>query len=294
MPEERCVFTVFHFRVRQSRLAAGTPVDDPIASVDQSLFVEIDKYFPHRTRTILVHRERKARPVARNAHLFHLFHNASAVFFFPCPGAFEESFAADILFRQPLFLHLLDDLDFRRDGRMITPRQIQRRIPLHTLETDQCVDDRVVQSMSQMQLSRNIGGRNHDRERNFGRIYFRTEIVLLHPFGIQPVLEIFRIVRLLHFHKQPSPFCRLTPRQKKFLSRHPRLFPILVYVNHYNKSCDDCQSILVFPKKIRRIPFPFFFVLLLFLQAAIVNIFFLKKSRANTRKFYVFLRQNNV
>ena len=124
MPEERRVFTVFHFRIRQSRLAAGTPVDDPIAAIDQSLFIEIDKYFPHRTRTILIHRERKARPVAGNTHLFHLFHDASAVFFFPCPGTLEKFFTADILFRQAFFLHLLDDLDLRRNGRMVTTGQI--------------------------------------------------------------------------------------------------------------------------------------------------------------------------
>ena len=202
MPEERRVFAVFHFRVRKCGFTARAPVDDAVSPVNEPFFVEVHEHFAHRFGTALVHRESEARPIRRNAHLFELFDDAPAVFFLPVPGAAQKLFPADVLLGQAPFYHLVGDLDLRSGGSVDATRKVQRGIPLHPLEADEGVDDGIVERVPEMELPRYVGGRNDDRKRDLGRVCFRTEVVFIHPFLIKPVLEIFGIVSLLHFHNR--------------------------------------------------------------------------------------------
>ena len=46
--EVAVVGVVLHLQIGQGRLAAGAPVDDVVALVDQALLIEPDEDFPHR------------------------------------------------------------------------------------------------------------------------------------------------------------------------------------------------------------------------------------------------------
>src|SRR5207244_7017281 len=73
---ERPVFDVDHvgvallsldLQVGKRRLAAGTPVDDVVAAIDQPLLPEPNEHLADRRRESRVHREPPARPVAGGA-----------------------------------------------------------------------------------------------------------------------------------------------------------------------------------------------------------------------------------
>ena len=118
--------------------------------------------------------------------------------------AAEEFFPAYVLFCESLFFHLLDDLHLRSDGSVVAAGQIQSGIALHSFEADQRVDDRIVERVPEVELTRDIGGRNDDGKRDLGRLHFRAEIIFIRPLLIKPVFKIFRIVSLLHFHNVHS------------------------------------------------------------------------------------------
>ena len=149
-----------------------------------------------------------------------LLDDAAAVFLLPLPGAAQEAFAPDILFGEAFLLHLLDDLDLRRDGRVVAAGEIEGGIPLHTLEADEGVDDGVVQRMAQVQLPRDVGGRDDDGEGDLVLVRLGAEIARVHPVLVQPLLEIFGIVCLLHFHIPPFPARPLPARTGLFAPKN--------------------------------------------------------------------------
>ena len=220
VPEEGRVLAVLHFRVGEGGLAAGAPVDDAVAAIDQALVIEVDEHFAHGAGAVFVHREGEAGPVRRDAHLLELLDDAAAVFLLPLPGAAQEAFAPDLLFGEAFLLHLLDDLDLRRDGRVVAAGEIEGGIPLHTLEADEGVDDGVVQRMAQVQLPRDVGGRDDDGEGDLVLVRLGAEIARVHPVLVQPLLEIFGIVCLLHFHIPPFPARPLPARTGLFAPKN--------------------------------------------------------------------------
>ncbi len=48
MPETAVLFLILNFGIRNGGSAAGTPVDDSLAPVDEPLFIEADKHFQNR------------------------------------------------------------------------------------------------------------------------------------------------------------------------------------------------------------------------------------------------------
>ena len=200
VPEEGGVFAVLHFCVRKGGLAAGAPVDDAIPAVDEPLVIEVDEHLAHGARAVFVHGEGEAGPICRDAHLFELLDDAAAVLLLPLPGAAQELFAADVFFGQALLFHLLDDLDLRRDGGVVAAGEVEGGVPLHALEADEDVDDGVVERVPEVQLARDVGGRDDDGKRHLVRVCLRAEVALVHPLFIEPLFKALRIVRLLHFH----------------------------------------------------------------------------------------------
>ena len=203
--EHRILFFEFHFCVRDRRFAVRTPADDAFATVDQALFIQTDKHFAYRFGTTFIHRETFAFPVARRTDFTQLAGDAVAVGFFPRPSAFQEFFTADPLFSQALFCHCFDDLGFGRDGSMVSTRHPQRLVSLHTAPTNENILQRIIECVTHMQLSRNIGRRHHDGIRLFVRVNRRMETIVFLPIGINAIFHFARFVHLgqlslvLHF-----------------------------------------------------------------------------------------------
>ncbi len=87
---------VLDFEIRNRRSAARAPVDDVLAAIDQSFFVQADEDFAHRVRKILVHREIFAVPIHRGAEPLHLLENRAAVMPLPFPDALNERLAPHV------------------------------------------------------------------------------------------------------------------------------------------------------------------------------------------------------
>src|SRR6266852_7739726 len=101
-------FFVQDFQIAENREANGTPVQQAVVAIDQSLFVQTHEYFAHHARQLRRKGEFFARPVARLTNLLHLPLNRSAAFFFPLPAAFDELFAAQVAIVDALFAELAD------------------------------------------------------------------------------------------------------------------------------------------------------------------------------------------
>ena len=70
------------------------------------------------------------------------------------------------------------------DTGMIRPRHPQRHVTLHTVHPNLDILECVVESMSQVQSTGNIGRWDNDRERFFGLVDVRVEAAVLKPLVI--------------------------------------------------------------------------------------------------------------
>ena len=78
---------------------------------------------------------------------------------------------------------------------MICTRQPQSAIALHAAPTDQNILQRLVESMTHMQLTGNVRRRDHDRVRLFLRIRLGVKIISLCPEFVDSVLHLAGLVR---------------------------------------------------------------------------------------------------
>ena len=83
-----------HPKASQSGLVDWAPVDDAIATVDETSLVEFDENLAHGSTQALIEGETRPSPVARGAELLELAQNHVAVFFAPFPNLFDELFSA--------------------------------------------------------------------------------------------------------------------------------------------------------------------------------------------------------
>ena len=112
------------------------PVDKAFGFVNQTVAVQLDKFFRHGFAQALVHGETFALPVQRRTQTAQLTDDLSAGFRFPFPHFFNEFFTSEIVAGNPLFAqHTLDD-HLRRNAGVIRPRLPQNVFALHTLVTD--------------------------------------------------------------------------------------------------------------------------------------------------------------
>ena len=88
---------------------------------------------------------------------------------------------------------------------MVSSRNPQCCITLHSLVTDQNILKSIVQCMSHVQLTGNIWRRHHNSKRFFASVHFCVKIFSSHPFGIGPILNAGRIISLCKFFHNLSP-----------------------------------------------------------------------------------------
>ncbi len=86
---------VFDLDVGQCRQAARAPVDEPLASIDQTFFVEAHEDLEHRFGQALVHRKAETVPVAGFTQLLLLIDDGVARGGLPLPHPFDEAFTPE-------------------------------------------------------------------------------------------------------------------------------------------------------------------------------------------------------
>ena len=163
------VVVVVDLDVRQRRLAARAPVDDPLGAVDQALVEEVLEHRLDGLGEVLVHGEPLARPVDAVAEALHLAEDLAAVLGLPLPDALDELLAAQVVARKALAGQLALDDVLRRDARVVHARQPQHLVALHAPAAAHRVHQGVVERVAHVQRTGDVRRRQYDRERRLRR-----------------------------------------------------------------------------------------------------------------------------
>ena len=199
VPEVAVLFGVFDLRVRDRGAAVRAPVDHAVAAIDQAFVVVVDKDLFDSVGAALVHGEALALPVAGDAELPELAGDPAAVLFLPSPCALEEFLTTEVFFGDAFLTHRLDDLRLGGDGGVVGTGQPQRLIALHPAPAGEDVLQGVVQRVTDVQLTRDVGRRHDDAIGLFIRVDRGVEVVVLQPVAIYPFLDLRRVVGLVEF-----------------------------------------------------------------------------------------------
>ena len=153
-----------HLEVREGRVAAGTPVDDVVAPVDQPVFVEPDEDLAHGPGEALVHGEALALPVAGAAQPLELVQDDAAVLLLPLPDPLDEFLAAQVVAGHPFLGEFLLDDVLRGDPGVVRPGHPEGVVALHAVVADQDVLQGIVERVPHVQHARHVGRRDDDAE----------------------------------------------------------------------------------------------------------------------------------
>jgi hypothetical protein len=142
---------VLDLDVGQGGEAAGAPVDDPPAPVEQVLLVEGDEHLPDGPGQALVHGEALPRPVDRVAQALHLAEDAPARLRLPGPDPLHERVAAQVEAGPALLGQLALDHVLGGDAGVVHARQPQHLEPAHAVQAGQPVLIRVIESVADVE-----------------------------------------------------------------------------------------------------------------------------------------------
>ena len=204
VPEEAVLLDIFDLRIGKGSRAVRAPVDDTLAAVDISLFVQAAERLTHGLGALLVHGEALALPVAGRAERFKLLHNAVAVMLLPVPNALQELFAAEIKSGQPLLAELGLHLDLRGNAGVVNARQPERTVSAHALPADEHVLNRFIERVAEMELAGDVRGRDHDGERLLVRVALGVEPAAVRPVTVDLFFHLLGIVNLRQFFHSHS------------------------------------------------------------------------------------------
>ncbi len=162
------MLVVDDFEVADGGLAAGAPVDDVCAAIDEPLLVKTNEGFSDRNRQALVHGEVFSPPVDRCAEALHLVENCSAVVATPLPYAPDKGFAAHLLAAGALLGQLALDHHLRGDAGVIGSGQPQSETATHAPPAGQNIHLRLVKHVAHVQAAGHVGRRQQNRKRLAG------------------------------------------------------------------------------------------------------------------------------
>ena len=200
VPQVAGLVQILHLRVGKSGGTVGAPVDDAAALVDEALVVELAERLTDGLGAALVHGEAGAVPIAGDAHLLLLFHDAAAVLLLPLPDPLEELLAAQVvtglaLLDPQIFLHL----DLGGDAGVVGAGHPQGGVALHPLEASEDVLQRAVQGVAHVQLAGDIGRGHHDGKGLFLGIGAGAEAAGVLPHLIDAGLYLLGFIHLRQF-----------------------------------------------------------------------------------------------
>ena len=181
MPELSRPVLVLHFDVRQGRGAAGAPVYQADALVDQAPLEKRDESFGHGLGADLVHGEARAGPVQGASELSKLVQNGVAGFLPPGPHALQKRGAAQVVAAFALFFeHFFDDV-LGGDAAVVGAGNPEGVVALHPPAADQHVLQRVVQRVAHVEGSGHVGRGDHHGEGFFGGVRAGREVAAAFP-----------------------------------------------------------------------------------------------------------------
>ncbi len=175
-----------------------------MAPINQTFVVESHEDLGDDSRQLRVHGESLATPVDGVAEAAHLARYRAAGLVLPVPNPLDKFFPAESVTVCVFGLEHALDHHLGGDARVIGAWLPQRVVPTHAMEADQCILDRVAESVAHVQRPGNVGRRNDDAVR--GARSGRRKVIRLFPPFIVLLLELggavvpahVRISRLRH------------------------------------------------------------------------------------------------
>ena len=210
VPQMAVLVMVFGLVVRDSGGAVGAPVDDALTAIDQAVMIPIAKHATHGLGIIGIHGKALVVEVDRAAHALDLLDDDAAVLMGPIPAGVDKLVATDLQAADALALELLIDFGLRGDTRVIGTEHPARGLTAHARHTDDGILNRVVGSVTHVELTGDIGGRNGD-----GAVAHASATLVV--AAIEPLLQdlglvLRRVVNLWHFFSHISlPFSGRNP-----------------------------------------------------------------------------------
>ena len=161
-PQVALLVLVLRLVVTDGRAAAGAPVHDALAAVDQAVVVPVAEHLAHRAAELRRHRELLVVEVDGAAHALDLADDGAAVLMGPVPARVQELLASHLKARDALALELLVHLGLGGDACVVRSQDPAGGAAAHAVVADERVLDRVVHGVAHVQDARDVGGRDDD------------------------------------------------------------------------------------------------------------------------------------
>ena len=138
------------------------PVHHAQTTIDEAFVIEVDEDLDDALRALHVHGEGGAVPVAAGTQTAQLLEDDASVLVGPLPCVLQELLTGEVVLLDALFGELLHHLGLRSDGGVVGAGNPEGVLTLHTGTTDKDILNGVVQHVSHVEHSGNVGRRNHD------------------------------------------------------------------------------------------------------------------------------------
>jgi len=188
-----------HFLVGEGGERNGAPVDETFAAVNVAALEELDEDGEDGLRVMLVHRERRARPVAGGAKAAELFEDDAALLVAPGPDLFEELVTAEVAAVEFLFAEFALDDGLRGDAGVVGAGYPEGGLALETGAADEDVLQGVVEHVAHRQDAGDVGRRDDDAIGLAIRDDAAGKAVGGLPGGIPLLFDVARFVALADF-----------------------------------------------------------------------------------------------
>ena len=156
------LFLAHHFQIGNGGQHHRVPINEPLAAIDESLFVKLHEHFVDDRGETFVHCKTLARPVARRAQPPHLRSDDIAGALLPLPRVFEKLFARKSGGFDAAFFKFARDDNLRGDSGVVGSGLPERVFAAHFLAANKRVHQRMLKGVPHVQSAGNIRRRQHN------------------------------------------------------------------------------------------------------------------------------------
>ena len=187
MEQVTLLLAIDHFLGREGGECLRIPVHHAESAIDESLVIEVNEYLDDTLRTLLVHREGGAVPVAAGTQAAQLLQDDATVLISPVPGVLQELLTGEIALLDAFGGEFLHHLGFCSDRGMVSTRYPAGILTFHTGTAHQDILNRIVQHVPHVEHTSHVGRWNDDGVGLTTVWFARKELMLcpvLVPFSL--------------------------------------------------------------------------------------------------------------
>src|SRR5579884_414590 len=182
------------FNIREGRLAARTPVDQPLGPIDQPFPIKPDKDLADRTGEPGVEGKALPLPITRRPQAFELSQDRPAGGLFPSPDPLDELLSTELMSVEFLLYKLALDDVLCGDAGVIGSGDPKCVETAHPLPSSQNILKSVVERMPHVQRAGHVRRGDHHRKGGAIRLGQSMEESFLLPEGNPFFFDLLWIV----------------------------------------------------------------------------------------------------